>query len=92
METKVEAENEEKAIQRLPHLEIYWIYSHQILTVFWMPRSACWKELDTAISWKAMSESDIERQMRTANHWTEHSIPVEEVEKLLKELKGFEIA
>jgi hypothetical protein len=41
METKCRAETEEKAIQRLPHLGIYPIYSHQMQTLLWMPRSAC---------------------------------------------------
>jgi hypothetical protein len=27
--------------------------------------------------------------MLTANHWTEHRVPNEELEKELKELKGF---
>jgi hypothetical protein len=38
-ETKSGAEAEGEAIQRLPHLGIYPIYSHQIQTLLWMPRS-----------------------------------------------------
>jgi hypothetical protein len=41
METKCGAKSEEKAIQRLPHLGIHPIYSHQTQTLLWMPRSAC---------------------------------------------------
>ena len=41
METKLVAESEGKAIQRLPHLESHSIYRHQTQTVLWMPRSAC---------------------------------------------------
>jgi hypothetical protein len=41
METKCRAEIEGKAIQRLSHLGIHPIYSHQTLTLLWMPRSAC---------------------------------------------------
>jgi hypothetical protein len=40
-ETKFGAETEEKAIQRLPHLEIHPIYSHQTQTLLWMLRSEC---------------------------------------------------
>ena len=41
METKCGADTEGKAIQRLPHLEIHPIYSHQTYIILWMPRSAC---------------------------------------------------
>jgi hypothetical protein len=40
-ETKCGAETEGKAIQRLPHLDIHPIYSHQTQTLLWIPRSAC---------------------------------------------------
>jgi hypothetical protein len=40
-ETKCGAETEGKAIQRLLHLGIHPIYSHQTQTLLWMPRSAC---------------------------------------------------
>jgi hypothetical protein len=39
-ETKCEAKTEGKTIQRLPHLGIPPIYSHQTQTLLWMPRSA----------------------------------------------------
>jgi hypothetical protein len=39
-ETACGAETEGKAIERLPHLEIHPIYSHQTQTVLWMPTSA----------------------------------------------------
>ena len=38
METKCGAEADRKAIQRLPHLGIYPIYSHQTQTLVWMPK------------------------------------------------------
>jgi hypothetical protein len=41
METKCGAETEGKAIQRLPHLGIHPIYSHQTQALLWMPGSAC---------------------------------------------------
>ena len=37
-ETKYGAETEGKAIQRLPHLGIHHIYSHQMQTLLWFPR------------------------------------------------------
>ena len=40
-ETKFRAETEGMTIQRLPHLGIHPIYSHQTQTLLWMPRSAC---------------------------------------------------
>jgi hypothetical protein len=39
METKCRAETEGKAIQRLSHLGIHPIYSHQNLTLLWIPRT-----------------------------------------------------
>ena len=41
METKCGAETEGKAIQRLLHLGIHPIYSHQTQTLLQIPRSAC---------------------------------------------------
>jgi hypothetical protein len=40
IETKYGAETEGKAIQRLPHLGNYLIYSYQTQTLLWMSRSA----------------------------------------------------
>jgi hypothetical protein len=40
-ETKCGAETEGKTIQRLPHLEIHTIYSHQTQTLLLMSRSTC---------------------------------------------------
>jgi hypothetical protein len=39
METKCGTETEGKAIQRLPHLGIHPIYSHQTQMLLWMPGS-----------------------------------------------------
>jgi hypothetical protein len=41
MEKKCGAETEGKVIQRLHHLRINCIYSHQTWTALWMPGSAC---------------------------------------------------
>jgi hypothetical protein len=38
-ETKYGAKTEGRTIQRLPHLEIHPIYSHQTQTLLWMPTS-----------------------------------------------------
>ena len=46
MKTKGRAEAEGETIQRLYHLWIHPIYSHQTLTVLWMLRNACCKEPD----------------------------------------------
>jgi hypothetical protein len=39
--TKYRAKTERKAIQKLPHLGIHSIYSHQTQTLFQMPRRSC---------------------------------------------------
>jgi hypothetical protein len=49
-ETKCGAETEGKTIQRLPHLGIHPIYSHQTQTLLWMPTSSCCQEPDIAVS------------------------------------------
>jgi hypothetical protein len=41
METKCGAETEGNAIQRLLHLMIHRIYSHQTQTLLLMPKNAC---------------------------------------------------
>jgi hypothetical protein len=41
MEIKCGAETEGEAIQRLPHLGIHPIYSHQTWMLLWIPGSAC---------------------------------------------------
>ena len=41
METRCGAETEAKAIQRLPHLGIHPIHSHQTLVLFWILGRAC---------------------------------------------------
>jgi hypothetical protein len=40
MKTKCRTETEGQAIQRLSHLGNHPIYSHQHLTLLWMPRNA----------------------------------------------------
>jgi hypothetical protein len=89
-ETKCGAETAEKAIQRLPHLEIHSIYSYQTLTLLWMPTSACWQEPDIAVSWEALPVPEKYRGgcfQSTIGLSTGSSM--EKLEKELKELKGF---
>ena len=76
METKYRAETKGKATQRLSHLRIHPIYSYQTQTLLWMPRSACRKEPDMAVSWEALPEPYKYRGewMLTAYHWTEHEV------------------
>jgi hypothetical protein len=46
----VEQRVKKKIIQRLPHLGIHPIYTHQTQTLLWMPRSAWYQEPDKAFS------------------------------------------
>jgi len=72
-ETKCGAETEGKAIQKLPHMGINPIYSHQTQTLLRMPGSTCWQEPDIAVTWE--SARTWQRGMLTVNHWTENGIP-----------------
>ena len=74
-ETKCGAETEGKAIQRLPHLGIHPIYSCQTGTLLWMPgsRRLCQSLTNT----------------EAFAHRTEVGSLMEELEKGMKELRGF---
>ena len=80
---------EGKAIQRLSHLEIRPTCHHQTWTLLLMPRSACWQEMDIAVSWEALPEPDqyrlgfLQPTIRLST-----GTPMEELEKRPKELKG----
>jgi hypothetical protein len=90
METKYGAETEGNAIQRLPHLRIHPMYSHQTQTLLWTQRSAYWQEPDIAISCEALPEPDKYRDACSQlNIGLSTGSPVEDLEKGLKELKGF---
>jgi hypothetical protein len=93
-ETKCGAETEGKAIQRLPHLGIHPMYSHQTQTLLLMTRSTCWQEPDIAVSWKALPKPDKYRggcSQPTIGLSTGSPVgsPMEKLEKWLKELMGF---
>ena len=77
-ETKCEAETEEMTIQKLPHLGIYPIYNHQTQTLLWMSESAYWQEPHIDVSWEALPVPDKYRK----------GYPMEELEKVPKELEG----
>ena len=53
-ETKFGAKMKEWTIQRLPHLEIHPIISHQTQTLLHMPARFCWKDPGIAVSYEAM--------------------------------------
>ena len=65
METKFRAETQGMTIQKLPHLGIHFINSHQAQTLLQMPTRACWEETDIAIFWEALpvrnTEVDVHR-------------------------------
>ena len=56
--TKSGTETEGKATQRLPHLGIHPTCRHQTQTLLWMSRSAYWQELDIAVSWDDLPDTD----------------------------------
>ena len=90
IDTKFGAEMEGRTIQRLPHPGIHPINNHQTQTLWQMPISACWQEPDIAVSWEALLEPDKDRggsSQPTIGLST--GTPMEELEKGLKELKGF---
>jgi hypothetical protein len=89
-EIKCGAETEGKNIQRLPHLGIRPIYTHQTQTVLWMPTSACLEKPDVALSREALPVPEKYRSgglQQTIGLSTKSSM--EELEKGPKELKEF---
>ena len=53
-ETKFGAETKGWTIQRLPHLGVHPIISHQMKTLLHMPARFCWKDSDIAVSCEAL--------------------------------------
>jgi hypothetical protein len=88
-ETKFIAEDEERTIQRLPDLEIHPINSHQIQTLLHMPTRICSQDPATAVSCEALLVPGKYRSgcSQLSIGWNTVS-PVEELEKVPKELKG----
>jgi hypothetical protein len=86
-------ETEVNVIQRLLHLVVHPTSRHQTQTLLQMPRSACWQEPNTDVSWEALPDPDQYRcgspqptiGLSTGN-------PMEELWEGLKELKGTYLA
>ena len=88
-EAKFGAETKGWTIQRLPHLGIHPIIIHQTQTLLHMPAIFSWQDPDIAISWEAMAVPDKYRSgcSQSSIGWNTGS-PMEELEKVPKELKG----
>jgi hypothetical protein len=84
-ETKCRVETEGKFIQRLPHLGIHLIYSHQTQTLLWIPTSACGQKLDIALPVPDKYRGGCSQP----NIGLSTGSPIEELEKGSKELKWF---
>ena len=90
-ETKFRAETEGKTIQRLPHLGMHPIYSHQTQTLLYMPEILCWQDPDIALSLscEAMLVPGKHRSgcSQSSIGWNTGPL-MKELEKAPKELKG----
>ena len=89
-ETKSGAESEGKTIQKLQHLGIHPIYNYKTQTLLLMYTSACWQDLDIAVTCEALLVHDNYRgeNSQPAIELSTDS-PMDEIEKGPKELKGF---
>ena len=88
-ETKFGAEMKGWTIQRLPYLGIHPIISHQTQTVLHMPARFCSKDPDIAVSCEAIPVPDKYRCgcSQSSIGWNTGP-PMEELQKVPKELKG----
>jgi hypothetical protein len=88
-ETKFRAETEGRTIQRLLHPGIHPIYNYQTQTLLHMPGRFCWQDPDIAVSCESMLMPDKHRSgcSQSAIGWNTRP-PMEELEKVPKELKG----
>ena len=79
----------EWTIQRLPHLGFHLIISHQTQTVLHKATRFCWKDSDIAVSCKALPGPGKYRNgcSQSSIGWNTGP-PMEELEKVPKELKG----
>jgi hypothetical protein len=88
-ETKYRAETKGWTIQRLPHPGVHPIYNHQIQTLLHIPERFCWQDPDIAVSSEAMP---VPGKHRSGCSWSaigwNTGPPMEELEKVPKELKG----
>ena len=88
-ETKFGAKMKGWTIQRLPHPGVHPIISHQTLTLFHTPARFCWKDPDIAVSCEALPVPGKYRSRcsQSSIGWNT-GLPMEELEKVHKELKG----
>jgi hypothetical protein len=88
-ETKFGAEMEGRTIQRLPHPGIHPINNHQTQTLLHMPARFCWQDPDIAVSCEPMPVPGKYTSgcSQLSIGWNTGT-PIEELEKVPKELKG----
>ena len=88
-ETKFGDETEGRTTQRLPHPGIHPMYNHQTQTLLHMPARFCWKDPDRALSCETIPGPSKHRSgcSQSAIGWITGP-PMEELEKVPKELKG----
>jgi hypothetical protein len=84
------AEAEGTTIQRLPHPGIHPINNHQNETLLHMPERFCWLNPDIALSCEAMPLHGKYRSgcSQSSIRWNTGP-PMEKLEKVLNELKGY---
>jgi hypothetical protein len=88
-ETKFVAEMEGRTIQRLPHPGIHPINSHQTQTLLLMSARFCWMDPVIAVSYEAMPVPGKYRSGFSQSSIEWNTVPpMEELEKVPKELKG----
>jgi hypothetical protein len=87
--TKFRAETEGRTIQRLPHMGIHPIISHQTQTLLHMPARFCQQDPDIADSGEAIPVPGKYRSgcSQSSIRWNTGP-PMKELEKVPKELKG----
>jgi hypothetical protein len=88
-ETKFGAKTKGWTIQRLPHLGIHPIISHQTQTLLHMPERFCWRDPVIAVSYEAMPVPSKYRSgcSQSSIRWNTGP-PMEKLEKAPKEQKG----
>jgi hypothetical protein len=88
-ETKFGAKTKGWSIQRLSHQGIHPIISHETQTILHMPARFCWRDPDIAASYEAMPMPGKYRSgcSQSSIGWNTGP-PMEELEKVTKELKG----
>jgi len=83
------AKTEVEAIQRLSHLVVHHIWSHQIQTLLLTKKCLLTEAWCSCLLKGSARAQPIQMQILVANHLTEHRDPSEELGEGLKDLKGF---